>query len=137
MTPRQRDALRLLRRRADRQRRRRAPDFGREDVDPDAGETNADQADPPASWFATEVPDSLNPELMFGQTATELLARIVRGEVDARRIAAKTLAARGVDLDGRWVGFAKACEIAAAALRSRRTYDRNGNPISVSIPDPE
>ena len=51
-------------------------------------------------------------ELGFIQTAlTEVLAAVSRGELDLNKLAREELAARGLDQNGRWVGFQKAAEI--------------------------
>ena len=36
---------------------------------------------------------------------TKVLAAVARGEVDLNRIAREELASRGLDLNGKWVGF--------------------------------
>ena len=38
---------------------------------------------------------------------TAMLVKIVRGDVDMRKLAKKELANRGLDLNGKWVGFNK------------------------------
>jgi len=51
-------------------------------------------------------------EIGFIQTAnTKVLAAVARGELDLNRIAREELAARGLDLNGVWVGFETAREI--------------------------
>lgn len=42
---------------------------------------------------------------------TELLKAMAKGEVDARAIAAQLMASRGLDRDGKWVGFERAAAI--------------------------
>lgn len=39
---------------------------------------------------------------------TDLLGALARGEIDAREVAAKLMADRGLDQEGRWVGFPQA-----------------------------
>lgn len=34
-----------------------------------------------------------------------IIAAVVRGEIDLNQLAAQTLANRGLNLDGQWVGF--------------------------------
>jgi hypothetical protein len=47
-----------------------------------------------------------NEDLGFLQLASsEMLAAVVRGEVDLNALAARQLAARGLDSDAKWVGF--------------------------------
>ncbi len=36
---------------------------------------------------------------------TDILVRVVKGEIDLNELAAKVLANRGLDKDGVWVGF--------------------------------
>lgn len=43
--------------------------------------------------------------------ATKVLAAIARGEIDLNRIVREELASRGLDQNGKWVGFDKAREI--------------------------
>ena len=51
-------------------------------------------------------------ELGFIQLAdAQILAAVARGELDLNRLAREELAARGLDQQGRWVGFEKAAEI--------------------------
>jgi len=51
-------------------------------------------------------------EIGFIQIAeTKVLAAIARGEIDLNRIAREELAARGLGLNGKWVGFEKARKI--------------------------
>ncbi len=48
-------------------------------------------------------------EVGFIQTAdTKVLAAVARGEIDLNLIAREEMAARGLDRDGKWVGFDKA-----------------------------
>lgn len=39
---------------------------------------------------------------------TDLLGAMARGEIDARAVAARLMVDRGLDLQGEWVGFARA-----------------------------
>jgi hypothetical protein len=51
-------------------------------------------------------------ELGFLQLAdTTVLATVARGELDLNRLAREELASRGLDEQGRWVGFPRAAEI--------------------------
>lgn len=48
-------------------------------------------------------------QLGFLQLAdTAVLAAVARGEIDLNRLARETLAGRGMDADGKWVGFEEA-----------------------------
>ena len=42
---------------------------------------------------------------------TDLLKAMAKGEVDTQAIAARLMADRGLDRDGRWVGFEKAAQV--------------------------
>lgn len=42
---------------------------------------------------------------------TELLKAMAKGEVDAQAVAARLMAGRGLDRDGKWVGFEAASAI--------------------------
>ncbi len=51
-------------------------------------------------------------DIGFIQTAAaSVLAAVARGEIDLNRIAKEELASRGLDVNGAWVGFAKAKEL--------------------------
>lgn len=51
-------------------------------------------------------------ELGFIQTAlNKVLAAAARGELDLNRLAREEMASRGLDRDGNWVGFDRACQI--------------------------
>lgn len=43
--------------------------------------------------------------------STELLKAMAKGEVDSQAIAAQLMADRGLDREGRWVGFERALVI--------------------------
>lgn len=55
-----------------------------------------------------ELPDELNPDLMFNMTASELLVKAVKGEIDIQKLVKKELVARGIDDQRNWIGFDKA-----------------------------
>ena len=57
------------------------------------------------------IPDELNPKFIFTGTNTELLVKVLKGEIDLIRLVKEQLAQRGVDENGFWVGFAKAKRI--------------------------
>ena len=51
-------------------------------------------------------------DIGFIQTAAaSVLAAVARGDIDLNRIAKEELASRGLDVNGAWVGFAKAQEL--------------------------
>ena len=58
-----------------------------------------------------ELSDDENPAFLFSGTSNSLLVQIVAGEIDANYMARVTLAARGLDKKGVWVGFKKATRI--------------------------
>lgn len=66
-------------------------------------------------WIAQgergELKDDANPAYLFSTTWTELLVRIVSGEVSATFMASMELANRGLDKQGKWVGFDQADKI--------------------------
>jgi hypothetical protein len=53
-------------------------------------------------------PDDLNPAFMFSLTATQLLTEALSGEYDINYLLRKELANRGLDRQGKWIGFDKA-----------------------------
>ena len=57
------------------------------------------------------IPDDLNPKFLFNGTKTELLVRVVKGEIDLMKLVREQLAQRGVDENGLWVGFPEAKKI--------------------------
>lgn len=55
--------------------------------------------------FQPNIDDEINPDHMFSLTATELLCKIVSGEIDPKVFAWNQLRKRGMDAEGKWVGF--------------------------------
>ena len=53
------------------------------------------------------IKDDVNPIFIFSMTATELLTKIVSGEINAVELAAIELQNRGLDMSGKWIGFRK------------------------------
>lgn len=51
--------------------------------------------------------DDLNPIYLFHLTATDLLVAIVHNQIDPVELARKELRNRGLDMNGKWVGFGK------------------------------
>lgn len=51
------------------------------------------------------LPDDKNPIYLFSTTDTELLLAIVKDSIDPKKLAMKELQNRGLNMDGRWVGF--------------------------------
>jgi len=57
------------------------------------------------------VGDELNPHFIFSDTHTDLLLAIAAGELDVQDLVRDALIARGVNKDGKWVGFDRSAEI--------------------------
>lgn len=51
------------------------------------------------------VKDELNPAFILNLTATELLSKIAKGEINLQELAKRELENRGQNIDGVWVGF--------------------------------
>lgn len=51
------------------------------------------------------VKDELNPAFILSLTATELLSKITKGEINLQELAKRELENRGQNIDGVWVGF--------------------------------
>lgn len=49
--------------------------------------------------------DDLNPRYLFQGIATDLLVAVVKKQIDPVEIANKELQNRGLDENGKWVGF--------------------------------
>ncbi|SHF53520.1 hypothetical protein [Flavisolibacter ginsengisoli] len=52
-----------------------------------------------------ELPDELNPILLFNLTCTKLLIQILIGEIDPVELANRELRNRGLDNKGMWEGL--------------------------------
>lgn len=51
------------------------------------------------------IPDSKNPLFLFSLTDTELLVDLAKGKWDARQLAKRELVERGLDMEGKWIGY--------------------------------
>ena len=51
------------------------------------------------------VKDDLNPAFILTMTATELLSKIAKGDINVQELAKRELENRGQNIDGDWVGF--------------------------------
>ena len=54
------------------------------------------------------IPDEENPRFIFSLTHTSLLLDIAEGKIDSVELAKREIAARGLDKDGKWIGFDQA-----------------------------
>lgn len=57
-----------------------------------------------------EIKDELNPRYVFSMSDNRLLTAIISGEIDAIEMAKITLAGRGFNADGKYVGFKEATQ---------------------------
>lgn len=55
-----------------------------------------------------EIPDELNPDLMLNMTASELLIKVAKGEIDIQKLVRKQLSDRGIDDQRNWIGTDRA-----------------------------
>jgi len=55
--------------------------------------------------------DELDPRYIFSLTYTQLLVEALNGEFDIEYMIRKELANRGLDKEGKWIGFDKAKEL--------------------------
>lgn len=55
-----------------------------------------------------EIPDDLNPEFMLSGIASQLLIKVVKGEIDIQKLVRKELSNRGIDDQRNWIGPDKA-----------------------------
>jgi hypothetical protein len=72
------------------------------------GEKKAQLAQWKAGSANGTIKDDENPAFMLSGVQTSLLAMIAKGEISAQFLACQELANRGLDLDGKWIGFAAA-----------------------------
>jgi hypothetical protein len=56
-------------------------------------------------------PDELNPRFLFSTTSTTLLVESLNKVFDVNELIKNELVNRGVDANGRWVGFNKAAKL--------------------------
>ena len=55
-----------------------------------------------------ERKDEIDPRYIFSLTYTQLLVEALNGDFDIEYMIRRELANRGMDLEGRWIGFDKA-----------------------------
>ena len=53
------------------------------------------------------IPDELNPSFIFSGIHSKLLSLILKKEIDTMELAKKEMKNRGLDINGKWVGFGK------------------------------
>ena len=51
------------------------------------------------------ISDDLNPIFILSLTATELLSKIAKGEINLQELAKRELENRGKNINGQWAGF--------------------------------
>jgi hypothetical protein len=52
-----------------------------------------------------DEPSEQNPQYLYSLTHPALLSQIVNGTIDSRKLAEEELKKRGLDKDGKWIGF--------------------------------
>lgn len=70
--------------------------------------------------IAGTIPDDQNPIFLFSSTATALLVKGLAKEFSFTEMARYTLASRGLNLKGEWVGFEKAKKKIMLASKKKR-----------------
>ncbi|MGP8216889.1 MAG: hypothetical protein ACLQQ4_15085 [Bacteroidia bacterium] len=55
--------------------------------------------------------DELDPRYIFNMTATKLLTEALKGEYSIEYMVRRELANRGLDKEGKWIGFSQAKEL--------------------------
>lgn len=71
-----------------------------------------------------------DPQLVLQTLGTQILAAAARGDIDLNQIAKQELASRGLDYQGKWVGF----ERAKFLMSMSRVTLADGSTTLVSIP---
>lgn len=51
------------------------------------------------------VSDELNPAFILSSVSSELLSQVIKGEIDLQELAKREMENRGLDANGKWVGF--------------------------------
>lgn len=67
--------------------------------------TRKEMKDWNAKAQAGTIKDELNPAFILSLTATELLSKIAKGEINLQELAKRELESRGQNIEGIWVGF--------------------------------
>lgn len=66
---------------------------------------------PKSKTKSADRKDDFNPAYMLNGIATQLLCEALKGDFDIMYLIRRELANRGVDKDGKWVGFLEAKKI--------------------------
>lgn len=103
---------------------------GKTKIDDDGMVRHAPSSTPPANADANEkdwgeLDDDDNPTYVMRRLESTHLGHISTGKVDAKRLAHEELANRGLDSNGKWVGFDKAEEHHAALKGKSRPHPSN------------
>lgn len=53
------------------------------------------------------LPDELNPSFIFSGIHSKLLSAILKKEIDIIDLVKKEMENRGLDINGKWIGFGK------------------------------
>ena len=51
------------------------------------------------------VADELNPAFILSSVSSELLSQVIKGKIDLQELAKREMENRGLDVNGKWVGF--------------------------------
>ncbi|SFA56454.1 hypothetical protein SAMN04488511_1167 [Pedobacter suwonensis] len=76
------------------------------------------------------LPEDENPLLLFAQTGTNLLVRLLDKDVNLVTLIRLTLLERGVNEKGKWIGFEKAKQLRDNLLASRKKITPSNPPKS-------
>lgn len=57
------------------------------------------------------IPDDLNPAYLLSQFPNDILADILSGNIDVKLLVRDQLASRGMDKEGKWIGFDQAAKL--------------------------
>lgn len=75
------------------------------------------------------LPDDLNPVYLFSTTKTQLLVKLVKGDVNALDLVRYELAERGLDMEGKWIGFEAAKKFITGQERKLVKGKRKGKGL--------
>jgi hypothetical protein len=68
-------------------------------------ETFNQKGDKVKVYIPSNTSDDYNPKHLFSGVVSELLCAIVNGDIDPNELAKKELENRGLDNNGKWIGF--------------------------------